>query len=127
MATTTEEAKMMRRQTLVFLALALVSGPLLAVTVAGAAEYEAPQNRSAKDILPVGMLKGQQYQVRDLVVADGYMHRWTVDSDFGTFEGGGDGALRKLLGEIRAIAELQKLSKSKEFAKGLAGGAGGPA
>lgn len=117
---------MMRRQTLVFLALALVSGPLLTVTVSGAAEYEVPQNRSAKDILPVGMLKGQQYRVRDLVVADGYMHRWTVESDFGPFEVVGDGALRKLLGEIRAIAELQKLSKSKEFAKGLAGAAKAP-
>src|SRR3972149_1577568 len=126
MATTTEEAKKMRRQFLVFLALALVAGPLLAAAVAGAAEYEVPQNRSAKDILPVGMLKGQHYRIQDLVVGDGYMDRWTVESDFGPFEVVGDGALRKLLGEIRAIAELQKVSKSKEFARGLAGAAKAP-
>lgn len=101
-------------------------GLLLAAAVAGAAEYEVPQNRLAKDVLPQGMLKGQHYRIRDLVVADGYMHRWTVNSDFGTFDLEGDGALRKLLNEIRAIAELRKVKTGDAFAKGLAGAVKAP-
>ncbi len=89
-------------------------------------QHEVPQNRSAKDILPQGMLRGPNYRIQDVVVADGYMHRWTVKSDFGPFEVDGDGALRKLLNEIRAIAELRKVKKSEAFVKGLGGAAKAP-
>jgi hypothetical protein len=85
----------------------------------GGAHYEQPGARSARDIVPAAMLKGAHYRVRDVVPTDGYTHRWTVDSDFGLFEVAGDGALRKLVPEIRAIAELQKFSKTEAFAKGL--------
>jgi hypothetical protein len=101
-------------------------GLLLLAAAAGAAEYEAPQDRSAKQILPQGMLRGEHYRIQDLVVADGYMDRWTVKSDFAAFEAVGDGGLRKLLHEIWAISELEKVSKTKEFAKGLAGAAKAP-
>ena len=103
-----------------------VLGLTLWVTAVGAAEYEAPQDRSAKQILPQGMLRGEYYRIEDLVVADGYMDGWTVESDFATFEVQGDGGLRKLLHEIWAIGELKKISKTKEFAKGLAGAAKAP-
>ncbi len=103
-----------------------VVGMLVWAASAGAAEYETPQNRPAKEILSQSALKGAHYRIRDVVVADGYTQRWTVESDFGTFEVVGDGALRKLLKEIRAIVELQKVKKSKAFAKGLAGAATAP-
>ncbi len=103
-----------------------ILGLLLCAAAVGAAAYEQPRDRSAKDILPQDMLKGQQYQIRDLVVADGYMDRWTVDSKFGTFEAQGDGALRKLLREIWAISELQKVKKGEAFTKGLAGAVKAP-
>src|SRR6266542_1687576 len=103
-----------------------VVGLLLSATVAGAAEYEAPRDRSAKDIVGQGAVKGEHYRIRDLVVGDGYTDRWTVDSDFGQFEVQGDGALRKLLKEIRAIAELQNVRKSEAFVKGLGGAAKAP-
>ena len=99
---------------------------LLSVSTADAADHEVPKDRSAKDILEPGVLKGPHYRIHDLVVADGYMDRWTVDSDFGQFEVQGDGALRKLLTEIRAIAELQKVRKSEAFVKGLGGAAKAP-
>ncbi len=44
----------------------------------------------------------QHYQVQETVVSYGYMHHWTVGSDFGTFEAIGDGALRSLIREIHA-------------------------
>lgn len=99
---------------------------LLSAHVAAAAEYEAPSARSAKDILGAAALRGPYYRIQDVVPTDGYTNRWTVKSDFGDFEVVGDGALRKLLGEINAIAELKKISKSKEFVKGLGGAAKAP-
>src|SRR5262245_11448619 len=104
------------------LAIALL---LLAVTGVSA-QYETPRDRSAKDILPAAALKGEHYRIRDLVVADGYTDRFTVDSEFGTLEAQGDGALRKLLGEIRALAELKKVKKTEAFTKGLGGAVKAP-
>ena len=101
-------------------------GLLAFVASAQAADYEMPRDRSAKEILGPGGLKGQHYRIRELVVADGYMERWSVDSDFGAFEVQGDEALRKLLKEIRAIGELQNVRKSEAFTKGLAGAAKAP-
>lgn len=99
------------------LALAL----LVCAAVAVAGDYEVPQNRQAKEILPSTTLKGPNYRIDDLVVLDGYSQRWTVTSDFGAFDAEGDSALRKLINEIRAIAELKKVRNSKAFAKGLGG------
>ena len=103
-----------------------VAGLVLAANVAAAADYEAPKDRSAKVILGPAALKGQYYRVQDVVPTDGYTDRWTVKSDFGDFDVVGDGALRKLLAEINAIAELKKVSKTKEFVKGLGGAAKAP-
>ena len=92
---------------------------LVAAAVAAGDYDEVPRDRSAKDILPAGVLKGAFYRVRDVVPTDGYTDQWKVDSDFGLFEVDGDGALRKLIGEIHAISELKKVSKTEAFAKGL--------
>ncbi len=97
---------------------AMVLMLLLGATVSAtsAAQFEAPANRKAAEILPAALLKGPNYQVRETVVSYGYMHHWTVDSDFGTFEATGDGALRSLIREIHAIAALNEVSKGEAFA-----------
>ncbi len=84
-------------------------------TLAASQKFEVPANRSAAKILPANLLSGPHYRVRDKVVSYGYMHHFTVDSDFGVFEVTGDGALRKLVKEIRAIAALKKIEQSKAF------------
>ncbi len=101
---------------------AMVSMLLLGATVSAtsAAQFEAPANRKAAEILPAELLKGPNYQVRDTVVSYGYMHHWTVDSDFGTFEATGDGALRSLIREIHAIAALTEISRGEAFANSVA-------
>jgi hypothetical protein len=91
-----------------------------------AAEYETVRDRSAKAIMPASSLRGASYRVNDVVPTDGYTDRWSVNSDFGAFDVSGDAALRKLLIEIPAIVELQKTSKTKEFAKGVGGAAKAP-
>lgn len=78
--------------------------------------FEAPANRRATEILPAKLLQGPNYRVRDTVVSYGFMHHWTVDSDFGTFEATGDSALRSLIREIYAIAALKEIAESEAFA-----------
>ena len=81
--------------------------------------FEVPANRSAAQILPANLIAGPHYRVRDKVVSYGYMHHFTVDSDFGVFEVTGDGALRKLVKEIKAIAALKKIEQSEAFIKSV--------
>ena len=72
-------------------ALAAVVG---VVGLANAEEFEVPANRKASEILPAELIQGPSHRVQDTVVSYGYMHHWTVDTYFGTFEATGDGALR---------------------------------
>ena len=94
-----------------------VSLTLLAVVSgrAAAADVEVPHNFKASETLPPEMLKGAHFQVRQTVVCHGYMHRFTVDSDYGVFEVTGNGALRKLIKEIHALAALAEVKKGKAF------------
>jgi hypothetical protein len=84
-----------------------------------AADYEQLQNRSIRDILPVDQISGPYYKIRETVRSDGFMDQFTVDSDFGVFEVTGDGALRKLLREIRAIVVLKRIQDTDVFKKSL--------
>ena len=90
-----------------------------AATAVAAEKYERPTNRRVSDVLPAKMISGPHYRIRDPVVSYGYMHHFTVESDFGVFKVTGDGALRKLLKEIQAIAALRKIKESKAFADSI--------
>jgi len=78
--------------------------------------YEVPRVRSARTFLDAKIIKGPHHTVRDRVSTDGYLHRFTVDSDFGVFKVTGDSALRKLVKEIAAIAALREIKQSDVFA-----------
>lgn len=85
----------------------------------GAQKFEVPTNENASDVLPPGLISGKSYRVRNTVVSYGYMHTYTVDSDFGVFEVTGDLALRKLIREIGAIAALREVKKGEAYMAGL--------
>lgn len=84
-----------------------------------AATFETARNRKVSEILPASMIKGKHYVIRDTVVSDGYMHQYTVDSEFEEFVVTGDGALRKLIKEIEAIAVLKDMSKTDAYIDAL--------
>jgi hypothetical protein len=113
-----------RRGKVRLLKVGVVMSMMVLVATAGggrAQEYETPSvTRNAATIFPAAVLTGPHYRVENTVISFGYQHQFTVTSDFGVFEVTGDAALRRLLREIHAIAELQKLKKGKEFAKALA-------
>ena len=97
-----------------------------ALSVAQAQQFERPGNRRASQILPAQMIAGPHYRVREQVVSYGYMHSFTVDSQFGVFEATGDGALRKLIREIYAIAALRDVKSSDAFLQAVGEAAKAP-
>lgn len=88
--------------------------------------YEVPRVRSASTFLDGKFLKGAHHTVRDRVSTDGYLHRFTVDSDFGVFKVSGDAALRKLVKEFAAIAALREIKQSDAFGEAVKSAAKAP-
>jgi hypothetical protein len=105
--------------TFIFFTVILSSG--VALGAAKTANYEAPSNKRASEVLPPNLRSGPHFKVQDLVAADGYMLRFTVTSDYGTFPVTGEYGLRKLIKEIQAIAALKKTSKGEAFVEGVRG------
>ena len=103
------------------LALLIVS-PALAQT----ADYETPGPRPAAEVVPEKLLRGPHYEITSPVTTFTYMNRYSVKSDFGAFTVTGDARLRRLLREIPAIAELQKIKTSDAFTKAAGEAAMGP-
>ena len=85
------------------------------LTTANAQSFETPSNAQASQILPSNLLAGPYHRVRESVVSYGYMRHYKVDTQFGVFVVTGDGALRKLVNEIYAIASLQEFKLSEAF------------
>jgi hypothetical protein len=99
---------------------------LSAGDVDATAGYETPPVRHAADLLPPELLEGPHHRVRDEVESDGFLHRFVIESDFGTFEAAGDELLRIRVHEIEALAELDRMQKRDEFARAMAAGLKSP-
>ena len=82
---------------------------------AGAADYETPKNRSAKDVLPAAVAAGADYTVSDPVVADGYMYHFKVKSPYAVFDVTGTGALRKLSARSGPLASSSRSRRARPF------------
>ncbi len=95
--------------------LALAAGPAPAVQET----YLDRTTLSASRVLPASLQKGAHFKVAEPVPNDGFLNRYTVDSDYGQFQVLSTPALRKLVGEIAAIARMVKIQKSKVFAQSL--------
>jgi hypothetical protein len=100
-------------------AVALVGS--MAVAVAQTSDEPAPAMR-ASSILPASMIAGPHHKVADNVETEGYLHEFSLTSDFGPFVALGRSQLATRIDEIRAIAALQDVSKSEVFLQ-AAGGA----
>ncbi len=107
-------------------AVSSISGVLAAASESGGPEldqeYEIAAIRRASEFLPDHLLRGPHHRVVDEVPFYGYMHHFTVQSDFGEFTIMGDAMLRKLVVELAAISEINKVSKGKAFAAAIAEG-----
>lgn len=82
----------------------------------GQPAFDPPEVRAASDVVPPMLLHGAHYQVGPTVSTFAFMNRYSVTSDYGAFSPSSDARLRRLIREIAAIAELQKIHQSDAFA-----------
>lgn len=99
---------------------------LLAEDTDPAAGYEAPPVESAAQILPPELLRGPHHEVADEVVSDGFRRHYWIASPYGETEAVGDAMLRRRVAELRALAVLEEMSGTREFAEAAARGLASP-
>ena len=76
-----------------------------------------PEVRATADVGPPDLLRGPHYQLGPTVSTFAFMNQYSVSSDYGPFTAPSDARLRRLIREIAAMAELQKIHQSDAFAK----------
>jgi len=94
--------------------------------VAAADDFEVPTNEKASALLPAALLSGPNFKVNEDVRTIGFFHQWTVTSDYGSYDVAGDSTLKKLIPELYAIAELDKVSRGEAFTNAVASAAKSP-
>jgi hypothetical protein len=103
----------MRAPVLAFLpVVAAVSAAVLT-----AADYEGPRTFESRAVLPAGLVQNPLFTVGPQAPTDGYFHDFTITSEYGDFEAEGRTVVALRAREIRALAELDKVSKSEVFLK----------
>jgi hypothetical protein len=80
-----------------------------------ASQFEKPTVLSASKILPRQLLKGPYHSVSEKVTSDGYFNNYTIESKFGVMVVEGRPLLETRIGEMNALAELDKLSSTTVF------------
>jgi len=88
--------------------------------------YDQIDDQTAHDVLPRSLLTGEHFQVSPLVVSYGYQNRFVIHSDFGTFEANGNAMVPIRIGEIWALAEIEKIKNTKAFGTALKASAKAP-
>jgi hypothetical protein len=92
-----------------------------AAVLLGAAAFESARSFTAQELLSAAQVKGQHHQVANAVPTEGYLHVFKITTDWGELEGEGMSLLLVRLDEVRALAELDKVSKSEVFLKSAGG------
>jgi hypothetical protein len=101
-----------------------VSRLTVALTLAFAAlavgaAYEAPRTFQASELLTPAQVKGPHHQVAAAVPTEGYLHVFSIKTDYGPLEAEGKGMLLMRLQEVGALAELDEVSKSSVFVQAV--------
>jgi len=86
-----------------------------AVSAAAGGAWEGPRTFKANELLQPAQLKGPHHAIAEKVPTPGFFHEFTLTSDFGELQVAGLSLLRTRLDEVRALAELSEVSKSKVF------------
>jgi hypothetical protein len=92
----------------------------LSASALTAEKFEIPPTLPAQTLVPSSLLSGAGFRVQQQVPTDGLMAHFTIRSDMGTFQANSIEMLKIRVGEIPAIMELNKTSKSKVFAQSVA-------
>ena len=101
-------------------AIALVVSSSVAPSAFAQGGYEAEPVLRASGLVNPEILKGPHYTVDERVPVRGLLARFTIRSDYGTFKANGIHMLLIRVREIHAIAQLEDMSKTREFADAAA-------
>jgi hypothetical protein len=89
--------------------------PIVVVGAPQPSQFEKPTVLSASKIVPPHLLKGPYHKVSERVTSDGYFNNYRIESNFGVMVVEGRQLLEIRVGEMNALAELDKLSSSTVF------------
>ena len=78
-------------------------------------EFEVPPVFSAASVLKEEWLRSRHHQVLESVATQGVTNTYLIKSAFGNFQADGDDLLRIRVREIRALAAMQHIAKSKLY------------
>ncbi|MCU0577987.1 MAG: hypothetical protein MUF69_00435 [Desulfobacterota bacterium] len=81
--------------------------------------FETPPTLKAGAVLPPELLQGKRYRIEETVPTDGFLMKFTIFSDFGTFIARSPDMAKIRIKEIDAMDRLEKVSKSDAFVAGL--------
>jgi len=81
--------------------------------------FETPPTLKTGEVLPAKLFIGKRYVIEDKVPTDGFLMKFTIDSDFGTFIARSPEMAETRIKEIDAMDRLEKVSKSDAFVAGL--------
>lgn len=95
---------------------------LASATVIGQKGDEPPPSFTASALLASDVRTGPHHTVKEPVKTEGFFHEFDIASDFGELSAVGLSQLTTRLNEVRALAALDDVSKSKVFLE-AAGGA----
>lgn len=79
--------------------------------------FEAEPVFQARDLAAPELLKGPQFTLDPRVPVRGMLERFTIRSTYGVFEAHGLHMLQVRVREIQALAQLDEMSQTKEFAE----------
>ena len=85
-----------------------------------AGPFEQPQAFSTSRILPANILSGVNFNIDPRVYNDGFLNIYTINSTYGKLKVVSTAKLYKRIHEMNVINEIEKMSKAKEFAEGVA-------
>lgn len=86
-------------------------------TVRSETGFEAEPVLKAADLVGPAILNGPHYTVDSAVPVKGFLYRFTIRSDYGTFDAHGIHLFQIRVREVYALSQLDDMSKTKEFAE----------
>jgi len=82
--------------------------------------FEQPQSFPVSNILPASVLSGVNFKVEPRFENDGFLNTYIINSSYGKLRVVSTARLYKRIHEMNVINEIEKMSKTKEFAEGVA-------
>jgi hypothetical protein len=92
---------------------------ILLAAALSASDYEPPVTHTAAKLLPPALAAGPRFKVQDAVPTEGFMPRFTVQSEFGEFVVRGHEMLAVRVQEIAALEQMAEISQSEAFASAM--------